>query len=103
MTPLQVAACFVVAVSFAVHVFFNPYKKVFQNVIETFVLFNYIILLLVRSTQTFLDSFMDSSNSLDYTGTGVSVQIYLSSENLCVKDADNKGWTYWLGSCLFQA
>lgn len=66
---LQVAAAFVVIGAFAMHVFFKPYRKTSQNVIESVVLLNYTILLLVRSTQTFLDG----ATSLGYTGTAVRV------------------------------
>lgn len=59
---------YVVITCFAMHAFFMPYKKLFQNVIELVVLFNYSLLLLIRSTQTFLDN----ASSLGYTGTAVS-------------------------------
>ncbi len=67
LSILQVASSYVVIGCFAMHAFFKPYKKLFQNVIELLVLFNYTLLLLSRSTQTFLDS----ATSLGYTGTAV--------------------------------
>lgn len=76
----QVASAYVVTFSFAMHAFFMPYKKLFQNVIELVVLFNYTILLLSRSTQTFLDS----ATSLGYTGTAVR----MLSTHLCTTAND---------------
>lgn len=64
---LQLASAYVVIASFAMHIFFKPYRKNFQNVIEVVVLLDYTILLLLRSTQTFLDN----TSSLRYTGTAV--------------------------------
>lgn len=64
---LQVVAAFVVVGAFAMHTFFKPYRKLYQNVIEILVLLNYFFLLLLRSTQTFLDN----ASSSGYTGTAV--------------------------------
>jgi len=46
----------VVIASFAVHVFLNPYQKLFQNIVEMLVLLNYTAFLLLRSNETVLDA-----------------------------------------------
>lgn len=61
----QVAPLFILLPAFALHLFLLPYHKWWQNLIEAAVLIDYILLFLLRSTQTFLD------NLSWYTGTSV--------------------------------
>lgn len=68
---IQVASAYVVIASFGVHVFFNPYQKLFQNIMETLVLLNYVIFLLVRSNETILDAV----NSGSYSGNLVMTSV----------------------------
>ncbi len=53
---VQVASAYVVIASFGIHVFFNPYRMHFQNAMETLVLLNYVILILIRNNDTILDA-----------------------------------------------
>ena len=65
ISPGQISPLYILAPAFTAHVFFLPYKKWWQNLIEAGVLLNFIFLLLLRSTQTFLD------NLASYSGTSV--------------------------------
>ncbi len=65
---LQVASLYIVIPALTIHLFFLPYEKWWHNLIEAAVLLNYIFLLLLRSTQTFLDS-LES-----YSGTSIPVE-----------------------------
>ena len=49
----------------ALHIFVRPYEKLRHNIIEAVILINYILLFLLRGTQTFLD------NLSTYTGNQV--------------------------------
>ena len=64
----QIAPILILLPAFALHLFIQPYHKWWQNLIEAAVLMDYILLLLLRSTQTFLD------NLSSYSGTSVPAQ-----------------------------
>ena len=51
--------------AFALHLFVMPYLKWWQNLLEALVLANYILLFLLRSSQTVLDSLVS------YSGTAI--------------------------------
>ena len=55
----------VIGLVLALHIFARPYEKLRDNVIEAVILINYILLFLLRGTQTFLD------NLSTYTGNQV--------------------------------
>ena len=46
----KVAPLFIVIPAFVAHLFLLPYKKLWQNVIETVLLINYTLLFLLRAT-----------------------------------------------------
>ncbi len=62
------ASIYVLIHAFTYHLFFLPYEKWWHNLIEVAVLVNYIFLLLLRSTQTFLD------NLESYSGTSIPAE-----------------------------
>lgn len=54
-----------IAMVLALHIFARPYEKLRHNIMEAVILINYILLFLLRGTQTFLD------NLSTYTGNQV--------------------------------
>ena len=64
-SPPQVAGLYIIIPALAAHLFFLPYLKWWQNLLEALVLMNYTLLLLLRSTQTILDDLAS------YSGTTV--------------------------------
>ena len=80
----QVASLYILIPVFTVHLFLLPYKKLWQNILETAILVNYIILLLLRSTQTFLD------NLASYSGTSVPAE-----RGECLEENNRLTWFFF--------
>ena len=60
---IQVTPIYIISFFFVIHIYSMPYEELFDNVLETIILLNYIILLCIRSCERILDQ-LDS-----YTGT----------------------------------
>lgn len=55
----------------AIHLFFKPYKKLWQNILEAIILLDYSLVMLIRATPSFLEA------NAPYSGIGV--QLYATS------------------------
>ncbi len=68
------AALYILVPAFTVHLFLLPYEKWWHNLLEAAILANYSLLLLLRSTQTFLDNLATYSGTAvpDERGTGLT-------------------------------
>ena len=67
----QVANLYVVLTILAIHLFFKPYQKLWQNLLEAVVLIVYSLLLMIRATPTFLDTLAP------YSGTEVDIVVHV--------------------------
>ncbi len=57
LTPSQVANLYVLLNVLAIHLFLKPYKKLWQNILEAVILLNYALLMMIRGTPSFLDTY----------------------------------------------
>ena len=55
-SSVQVANLYVLLNVLAIHLFFKPYTKTWQNILEAVILLNYSLLMMIRSTPSFLDT-----------------------------------------------
>ena len=65
---------------FVLYLYLKPLKYLVQNALEVFVLLNYIILLVLRFTETILDSFNDYTGTLVPSDYGTGLPSYSSMD-----------------------